>query len=272
MILAQIREHERVEADAVEPVQDRSMRGRFQRDAAVAGVEHLAERALEVDRLGRRADDRANLTADPALDRAEQAGTAPGGLEHRVEEEGGRGLAARAGDAGDLELARRLAEEDVGRGRHRGPGRRDDELRDVRLDGTLDDQDDGAVRHRLHGVVMTVRPLAGYGEESGARRDRTCVVRKIPHLDGVGAAENRLRCKRGYKAPELHGGERYRVAEPSGVASGAISSSTRLERAMSENAGAATTPPQIAPRGSSIETRTTRRGSFAGTTPTNEAT
>jgi len=41
---------------------------------------------------------------------------------------------------------------------------------------------------------------------------------------------------------------------------------------MSENAGAATTPPQIAPTGSSIETSTTSRGSFAGTTPTNEAT
>ena len=89
--------------------------------------------------------------------------------------------------------------------------RRDDELRDVRLDGTLDDEHDGAVLDRLHGEVVTVRPLAGNGEESGARRDRTCVVRKIPHLDGVGAAENRLRCERGYKALELHGATRYRV-------------------------------------------------------------
>ena len=207
MVLAQVREDERIEADAVEAVQDRSVRGRFERDAAVAGVEHLAEGALEVDRLGRRADDRPNQPADPALDGAEQAGIAPAGLEHRVEEKGGGRLAARAGDAGDLELARRLAEEDVGRGRHRGPGGRDDELRHVRLDCALDDQDDGAVLDRLHGVVVTVRPLAGDGEERSARRDRTCVVGKVPHLDGVGAAEDRLRCERGNKAPELHGGD-----------------------------------------------------------------
>jgi ATP-dependent Zn protease len=42
--------------------------------------------------------------------------------------------------------------------------------------------------------------------------------------------------------------------------------------AISANAGAATTPPQIAPRGSSTATRMTSRGSFAGTKPTNEAT
>ena len=37
-------------------------------------------------------------------------------------------------------------------------------------------------------------------------------------------------------------------------------------------AGAATTPPQMAPRGSSTVTRITRRGCFAGTKPTNDAT
>src|SRR3954469_4979537 len=42
--------------------------------------------------------------------------------------------------------------------------------------------------------------------------------------------------------------------------------------AICAKAGAATTPPQIAPRGSSTETRITSRGRDAGTTPTNEAT
>ena len=38
------------------------------------------------------------------------------------------------------------------------------------------------------------------------------------------------------------------------------------------NAGAATTPPQIAPRGSSTDTRMTKRGLLAGMTPMNDAT
>ncbi len=38
------------------------------------------------------------------------------------------------------------------------------------------------------------------------------------------------------------------------------------------NAGAAMTPPQMAPRGSSTETRITKRGLLAGTMPMNEAT
>ena len=137
----------------------------------------------------------------------------------------------------------------------------------------LDDEDDGAFLDRLNGEVVAVRVLAGDAEERRAGGDGARVVREVSHLDGVGAAEDRLRCERCDEALELHVGERYRVVRvASGVASGAISSSTRLFRAISENAGAATTPPQIAPCGSSIETSTTSRGFFAGTTPTKEAT
>ena len=56
------------------------------------------------------------------------------------------------------------------------------------------------------------------------------------------------------------------------AASGEISRYWSPNVAMSANAGAATTPPQIAPFGSSIETRTTSCGFFAGTTPTKDAT
>ena len=213
VILAQVREHERVEANAIETMQRRRVRGRLERDAAVAGVEHLAKRALEVDRLRRRPHDRPDLATDPALDRPEEAGTAARRLEHGVEQEGGRRLPTRAGDAGDLELAGRLAEEDVRRRRHRRPRRRDDELRHLRLDGALDDEDGRAVLDRLGGEVVPVRPLTGNGEERCAGGDGARVVRKVPHLDGVGAAENRLRCERGYKALELHGGERYLAAQ-----------------------------------------------------------
>jgi hypothetical protein len=46
----------------------------------------------------------------------------------------------------------------------------------------------------------------------------------------------------------------------------------RANLAISAKAGAATTPPQIAPRGSSTVTSMTSPGSFAGTKPTKEAT
>ena len=64
---------------------------------------------------------------------------------------------------------------------------------------------DGAVLDRLRREVVPVGALAGNGEERRAGGDGARVVREVPHLDGVGAAENRLRCERGYKALELHG-------------------------------------------------------------------
>ena len=51
VVLAQVREHERVEADAIEPPQRGSVRARLDRRAPVARVEHLAEEPLQVDRL-----------------------------------------------------------------------------------------------------------------------------------------------------------------------------------------------------------------------------
>ena len=73
VVLAQVREDERVEADAVEPPERRAVRRRLEGDAPVARVEHLAEEPLEVDRLGRRERRGALLAADLQLDRARRA-------------------------------------------------------------------------------------------------------------------------------------------------------------------------------------------------------
>ena len=54
VILAQVREDERVEADAVEPSQRGAVRRRLDRRAPVTRIEHLPEEPLQVDRLGRR--------------------------------------------------------------------------------------------------------------------------------------------------------------------------------------------------------------------------
>ena len=96
VVLGQVREDERREAHAVEPAELRAVRGRLHRAAAVTAVEHLAEAALEVDRLRRRPEGRTALAADPALDRAEQAGPPAARGEDRVEQERGRGLPVRA--------------------------------------------------------------------------------------------------------------------------------------------------------------------------------
>ena len=63
-----------------------------------------------------------------------------------------------------------------------------------------------------------------------------------------------------------------RPTRPSSGASGGTSRYWSANFAISENAGAATLPPQITVCGSSTATRITRRGRDAGTKPTNDAT
>ena len=151
--------------------------------AAVAGVEHLAEQPLEVDRLGRR--ERRGRRSPPTspLDRPEEAGLATRGIEDRVQQERGRRLPVRARDARDLELLRRLAEEDVGRDRHRLAHGRHDELRHVELERSLDDERGGAALDRLPGEVVPVDPLAADAEEERAGGDAPRVVGEVADLD-----------------------------------------------------------------------------------------
>jgi hypothetical protein len=61
VILREVGERERPEANPLEPVELGPMRRRLHHAAAVAGVEHRAEGALEVDRLRRSAHRRPRL-------------------------------------------------------------------------------------------------------------------------------------------------------------------------------------------------------------------
>ena len=140
VVLAQVREHERVEANAVEPSKRRPVRARLHGGAAVAGVEHFAEEALQVDRLRRRERSGSSLSRDLPLDGTDEAGTASRGREDRAQQKGGRRLPVRSGHARELELLRRLAEEDVRSDGHGLPRRDDDELRHVDVEDPLDDQ------------------------------------------------------------------------------------------------------------------------------------
>ena len=73
VVLGEVREDEDGEAGAVEPALRLGLGGRLEDARPVAGVEHLAEQPLQVDRLGGVEAGRARLAADPALDVREQA-------------------------------------------------------------------------------------------------------------------------------------------------------------------------------------------------------
>src|SRR6185312_12574325 len=72
VILAQVRENEDGEADPDQPLECRAVRGGLHRTATVSGVEHLAQEALDVDRLRGCAHRGAPLTPNAVLDRAEE--------------------------------------------------------------------------------------------------------------------------------------------------------------------------------------------------------
>ena len=203
MVLAQVREDEAREAHAIEATQLRRMRGRLHRAAPVARVEHLAEGALEVDCLRRRAHHRPALAADAALDRSEEPGPAAGGREDRVEKERCRRLAVRAGDARDLELPRRLVEERVRGDGHRGSRVVDDELRDGELERPLDDERDGAPSDGVGGEVVAVRTRPGDAEEERAGLDTPGGVREVADLGGC-AGDHGARRERRDDALQLH--------------------------------------------------------------------
>ena len=137
--------------------------------ALVAAVDHLAEEALEVDRLGRVEPGRPRLAADAPLDVRQQPGLAAGGLEDRVEQERGRRLPVRAGDAGDASSADGSPKKSVGGDRHRRPRVRDDELRQVDRDGMLDDERGRAQRRRGRRERVPVGVAPAHAEEERAR-------------------------------------------------------------------------------------------------------
>ena len=210
MVVAEVREDEHRESDAVEAVEDGRVRRGFHRARPVARVEHLAEQPLQVDRLRRRPHDTSSLAAHACLDRPEQPRAPAGSGENREEEEARRRLAARAGDADDLELAGRLAEEHVRCGRHRSAGVRNHDLRHRQRELTLYDERHRPRLDRSAGEVVPVGVLARHGEEECSGGDSASVVREIPYLDRR-ASEHLRRLERSDEALQVHPAESTRA-------------------------------------------------------------
>ena len=181
----------RGDVDPVRAAQFQRVRGDLHRARDVAAVEHLAERALEVDRLRRRPDDRPLLAAHDRLDRAEQPARQPGALEQRADEERGRGLAVRARDAGDLQRRRRIAVEPR-RGRaiaartslHHHLGHAEPER-------ARDDERRRPARDRVGSEVVPVAGEAGHAEEQGPGTDEP-VIEGQARDDHVGPVPEQL--------------------------------------------------------------------------------
>ena len=206
VVLAQVREDERREADAVEAPQRRAVRRRLHRAAPVAGVEHLPEETLEVDRLGGRPRRRPPLAVDAGLDRPEQTGPPAGGGEHRVEQERRRGLPVRPGDADDGELSRSA--------RRRTHRRQPPSQRARRARRPAARRGRAAARRRAPTApfatasgreVVTVDALPGDAEEERAGLDHPGVVGQVAHL-ALDAPDDVRRRERGDQPCEVHDG------------------------------------------------------------------
>ena len=184
VILAQVREDERVEAHAVEAPEGRAVRAGLDGRAHVARVEHLAKQPLEIDRLGRRERRGTPLAADLPLDGPHEAGLATRRIENRAQEECRGRLPVRSRDTCDLELLRRLAEEEVGGDCHRLAHGRHEELRDIDLERPLDDDGGSTALDRLPGEVVAVHSLAADAEEERAGGHAPRVVREVGDFYG----------------------------------------------------------------------------------------
>ena len=179
VVLRQVREDERPEARPDEPLQLGRVRGGLHRTAPVAGVEELAEGALEVDCLGRRPGDGPPLAPHPHLDGAEQARSPAGRGEDRVEQERRRRLSVRPRDARHLELACRAPEEHVRREGHCEPGVVDDQLGHGQVERTLDEERRSAALDHGGGEVVAVSALPRDAGEERSRLDPAGVVGEI---------------------------------------------------------------------------------------------
>ena len=182
MVLAEVREHRDGPVDRVRAVQLQRVAGDLHRAGGVAAVGHLGERGLEVDGLRRRAREGPLAARDDALHGPQQRGAAAGALQQLADEERGGRLAARPGDADDVQPGAGIAVEPRGDGRHRGADVVDLHLGHAEPERVVDDQRHGAVGDRLGREVVPVTREAAHAEEQRAGLHAASVVREARDL------------------------------------------------------------------------------------------
>ena len=148
------------------------VRGDLHRARHIPLADHLPERPLQVDRFGSRPHDLALFAADDGFHRAEQARLPAVGLEQGADEESGRRLPVRTGDADGLQLRGRIAIE-ARRGRsHRSPDAVHADLGNAETERSLNDERDRSPGNRLGGELVAVAREAHDAEEQRPGPDR----------------------------------------------------------------------------------------------------
>jgi hypothetical protein len=176
MVLGEVGEDGDREADAIRAVLGQRVGGDLHRARGVAGVEHPAERGLQVDRLRGRPLDLLLDATDDALDRPQEPSLNPLRLQDVTNQEGRRRLPVGAGDPGDPEGGGRIAPEPHRDRRHRRPRVGDHHLGNGQLEAALDHQRRGAALDRRGSEVVAVGPLTANTEEERSRSHPGAVV------------------------------------------------------------------------------------------------
>ena len=165
VILGQVREGAHLEVHAAEPVHGHGVRRDLHHHRVAARVGHLPQHALKLDRVGRGLVGGHLGRADHTAHGADQAGLHARGLKYGLDQEGGRGLALRAGDAEQAHRAGGIAEKAL-----RDQGQRlahvlHQHLRAVQLQEPLHNQRAGALFHHLRREFMGVPGQTLYAEK-----------------------------------------------------------------------------------------------------------
>ena len=203
MVAGQVREDGDVEGDLVEAVEGEAVAGGFDDGVLAARLDHLAEEALDLGRLGGGHAVGVAVDVGPGhvgIDGAETADAGAGGFEDGREDVGGGRLAVGAGDADDGEVAAGVAVEG-GRGLREGHAR-------------IFDGDDGL----LAGEVSPCSPTATLSTTTAAAPASSASVKNAVAIDGKagnGDEERALLDAAGVVVDVLDDGRRRRHAPSS---------------------------------------------------------
>ena len=177
VILAEVGEDAHGEADAVYPVQGQCVGGDLHHHMGAARVGHLAEQLLQLEGFGGGALGVQHLVADHVLDGAHQTHLGPGLLlQDALDEIGGGGLAAGAGNADHGHLAGGMVEPVGGHQRQRLAGAFHLHIGDIPLRHTLTHHTHGTLFRRYGDEPVAVHRLAADGHEHVARRGGAGVI------------------------------------------------------------------------------------------------
>ena len=228
-----------------------AVRGDLHRDGVDAARAHLAQRALEVEALGRRVHRAPALVREADLDRADEPDAPARRPQDRLDQVRGARLAVRAGDADERRARPRAGRRSA---RRAARGRAACRATTIATAGAgsdaaerVDEERGGAEGERLRQVVVAVGERAAQRDEEVARHDFARVVAQAAQRPGrrrrgAGAARARRAGRRaapraasagpGTRAPARRTGRGRREREASRIVPGAGSCSIAVPSAV----------------------------------------